>query len=77
MLEANTFRSMMLIGGVMSLAVIIACFFATPLVPVDEQAKRNYENVMHEDLGDADHLTGYQAILFSVQGKTRGTTEHY
>lgn len=67
----------MLIGGVMSLAVIIACFFVAPLVPVDAQAKANYENVMGADLGDADHLTGYQAVLFTVQGKTRGATEHY
>lgn len=77
MLESNTFRSMMLMGGVMSLAVILACFFVAPLVPVDAQAKANYENVMREDLGDADHLTGYQAILFSVQGMTRGSVEHY
>jgi hypothetical protein len=77
MLEANTFRSMMLVGGVMSLAVIIACFFTAPLVPVDAQAKTNYENIMDADLGDADHLTGYQAILFTIQGKTRGTTEHF
>lgn len=77
MLEANTFRSMMLIGGVMSLAIIIACFFTAPLVPVDAQSKANYENIMKEDIGDADHLTGYQAVLFTVQGRTRGATEHY
>jgi hypothetical protein len=77
MLETNTFRSMMLVGGVMSLAIIIACFFAAPLVPVDAQAKSNYEKIMGADLGDANHLTGYQAILFTVQGKTRGTVEHY
>lgn len=77
MLEANTFRSMMLIGGVMSLAVIIACFFAAPLVPVDAQAKANYEKIMVDDLGDAEHLTGYQAIMFVVQGKTRGSVDQY
>jgi len=77
MLEANTFRSMMLVGGVMSLAIIIACFFVAPLVPVDAQAKANYEKIMGAELGDANHLTGYQAILFTVQGKARGTTEHY
>ena len=77
MLEANTFRSMMLVGGVVVAALLIAMFFTAPMVPVDEQAKTNYENVMDTDLGDADHLTGYQAILFSVQGKTRGAVEHY
>ncbi|MGX1195877.1 hypothetical protein [Metabacillus sp. SLBN-84] len=77
MLEANTFRSMMLIGGVMSLAIIIACFFTAPMVPVDEQSKENYEKVMNADLGDVDHLTGYQAILFTIEGRTRGAVEHY
>lgn len=77
MLESNTFRSMMLVGGVMSLAIIVAAFFAAPLVPIDAKAKANYENIMQADLGDADHLTGYQAILFSVHGKTRGSVDHY
>lgn len=77
MLEANTFRSMMLVGGVITLAALIACFFVSPLVPVDEQAKSNYENIMNADLGDRDHLTGYQAILFTVEGRTRGSTDHY
>ncbi|MCC2252084.1 hypothetical protein JUJ52_19305 [Virgibacillus sp. AGTR] len=77
MLESNTFRSMMLVGGVMSLAIIIACFFATPLVPIDGKAKTNYENVMAADLGDTEHLTGYQSILFAIKGKTRGSVDHY
>lgn len=77
MLEANAFRNMMLIGGVVVVAIVIACFFKAPLVPLDEQAKTNYENVMHADLGDADSLTGYQAVLFTIQGKTRGAVEHY
>lgn len=78
MLESNTFRNMMLIGGVMSLAVILACFFVTPIVEIDAQAKKNYENVMHATLDDdVDRLTGYQAIMYSIKGKTRGTTEHY
>ncbi|MCR6108713.1 hypothetical protein HXA34_20665 [Salipaludibacillus agaradhaerens] len=76
-MEANTFRSMMLIGGVMVLAVVTACFFTVPIVEVDNQSKYHYEAVMNDDLGDADHLTGYQAIVFSVQGKIRGTVEHY
>lgn len=77
MLEANTFRSMMLVAGVVTVALLIALFFTAPMVPVDEQAKTNYENVMNVELGDADHLTGYQAIWFSIQGKTRGAVEHY
>lgn len=77
MLEANTFRSMMLVCGFITLSTLIACFFTTPLISVDERAKKNYENVMHEDLGDATHLTGYQAVRFSLQGKTRGNVQHY
>lgn len=77
MLEANTFRSMMMIGGVMTVAVIIACFFTIPMVEVDERAKSHYEIIMDADLGDADHLTGYQAVMFTVQGKIRGGTNHY
>lgn len=77
MMEANAFRSMMLVGGVITLAILIACFFTAPLVPIDNQAKANYENVMNDDVGDADHLTGYQAVRFSVLGKTRGSVQHY
>lgn len=77
MLEANTFRSMMLVGGVMALAVIIACFFTAPIVSVDAQAKKNYENLMGADLAGKNHLTGYQALLFMTEGKIRGTTVNY
>lgn len=77
MLEANTFRSMMLVCGVFVLSILIACFFVAPLVPIDDQAKTNYENVMHADLGDAEHLTGYQALMFTVQGNNRGNVRHY
>lgn len=78
MLEANTFRSMMLVGGVMSLAALVACFFVIPFIEVNAQEKTNYENVMSVDLEeDTDSLTAYQALLFTIQGKTRGNVQHY
>lgn len=77
MLEANTFRSMMLVGGVVTAALLITLIFTAPVVDVDEASRTNYENVMKADLDGADHLTGYQAVMFSIKGKTRGATDHY
>lgn len=77
MLESNTFRSMMLIAGVMTLGIFIIGFFTAPLISIDERDRMHYENVMNEDLGDAEHLTGYQALQFSIQGKNIGVREHY
>lgn len=77
MLETNMFRTMMLVGGVMVLATLLYCFFAAPLIAIDQGSKVSYEKVMNEDLGDKTHLTGYQALWFSIKGIDRGSVQHY
>lgn len=81
MLEANTFRMMMLIGGVMTVATLVILFFVHPIVDLDENGKQNYENVMNVELEpneDGEYgLSAYQAIKFSIQGKIRGSVSHY
>lgn len=78
MLENNAFRSYMLVGGIMTLAMFLIMFFKIPLIDIDESAKANYENVMNVELdADTDSLTAYQAVLYSIQGKTRGRVNHY
>lgn len=78
MLEANTFRSMMLVCGVVVLAILVACFFTAPLVPISSSEKTMYENVTNHTLdAGTTHLTGYEAVLFSLQGRSRGNVQHY
>lgn len=77
MLEANTFRSTMLIGSVLIVALFVTSFFTIPIISMDASMKDSYERVTHEALGDAEHVTMYQALMFSIQGKTRGSVRHY
>lgn len=78
MLEANTFRFMMLIGAVVAMSVMLMGAFYTPLVDIDAEGKQNYENVMNVELADdVDALTGYQALRFNLQAKLRGGIDHY
>jgi len=77
MLEANTFRMMMLIGAIIVIGLFVAVFFTVPVVHVDVDAKDHYERVMLVELGDRQYVTGYEALQFSIQGNARGTIRHY
>lgn len=78
MLEANTFRSMMLVGGVMTLALILAGIFTIPAVDMSAQEKTNYENVMNIDLDDdVTKLTVSESLMFYIKGSVRGNVNHY
>lgn len=81
MAEKNTFRSMMLMGGIITLAIFITTFFAAPVIEANQSVKVSYELVMGCDFGAdtkyPDHLTMYEAMMYSIEGKTRGSVRHY
>lgn len=78
MLEANTFRFMMLIGSVIVMSAMVTGVFYTPFVDIDSEGKQYYENVMNAELDDdVDTLTAYQALMFNLQAKLRGGIDHY
>lgn len=77
MLESNTFRSMMLILGVITTALFVTGFFVAPLVELDGAAQSNYERVMNESLDGEDHITAYQALQFTLKGRVIGAKEFY
>lgn len=81
MLETNTFRTMMLIGGVLLAGLLFTSFFAAPIVEVDQSIKTSYQSVMGKEVGretiHEDHLTIYELLLFNVEGRSRSSVRHY
>lgn len=79
----------MLVGGIMSLALILAGIFAVPLVPIEGSSITNYNNLMDATLEtvevtDVDgtmvetaKLTAYDAMAYSIKGLLRGNVSHY
>ena len=76
-LEANTFRMAMLMGAIVVVGLFIAFFFTIPVVPVDAKVKDQYEKVLSVDLVERNHITGYEALQFAIQGNARGTIRYY
>ena len=77
MLEANTFRSYLMIGGIMVFAVLLYFLFSAPLVAMDDSHKADYENAMNVSLEDRSDLTVYEALLFLMEAKSRAKLNHY
>lgn len=81
MLENNVFRSMMLVGGMITLGLFVTFFFAAPAVRVDQPIKSTYYQVMGEKVGEdthhEDHLTVYEMILYNIEGRSRAKVKHY
>lgn len=77
MLESNTFRSFMLILGVMVFGMSLMFFFKYPVVKLDEDNLQNeaYNQVMLDE--DKTELTPFDITLFYVKGKPRGDVKHY
>lgn len=81
MMEKNVFRSMMLVGSILTLGIIIGSFFYAPAIKVDNTTNRNYTMVMgHEATENRHHddsLTLYETLMFSIEGKSRARVRHY
>lgn len=79
MLESNSFRLYMLMGGVVVGALIIGMVFAFPMVEISDSATRAaYENVTGNELSaDKSHLTMYEAIMFKMEADPRSNVRAY
>lgn len=81
MAETNVFRSMMLVGSVITLGIFITTFFTAPIIEADAEIKHSYKLVTGFDVGaqttHPDHLTLYEGLMYSIEGKARGSVRHY
>lgn len=77
MLETNTFRSIMLVLGIMVFGMSFMFFFKYPVVKFDEG---NIENEHYNRLmlgEDKSELTPFDITLFYIKAKPRGDVKHY
>lgn len=81
MFENNAFRTFMLIGSIILMGITVGGFFAAPLVEADATTKSSYKTVMGAEVGvdttHPNHLTLYEALVFGIEGKSRGTVRFY
>lgn len=77
MLESNTFRVMLLMGGLGVFGAIVVLALMLPVVPIDAADKQGFELIMGKDIGDATAVTAYDALWYTVKGLIRGDISHY
>lgn len=79
-MEHNTFRSVMMIGGVVVCGLILA-FFTLPVFSVPEDDVPIYEAILDKTLTPDDdgeyEITGYDKAVYTVKGLLRGRSQHY
>lgn len=72
MLEANSFRSVMMIGAAILIGVIFYFMAYVPVVALDVEGVEHYNGIMNEPLPPGTNtLTPYQTIIFEIS-KTPG-----
>ena len=80
MLEQNSFRTFMLIGGVIITAVLVGFIFMMPIQEIDAEMRDVYERTMRVELSEdevEDGLTMYQVVRFNLEAKVRGRVGQY
>lgn len=85
MLEANTFRTMMMLSGIISVALIVLGVFTLPVVPIEGSSVTNYtlltgntpDSISGSGANATADLTVYEALSYSVKGMLRGNVSHY
>lgn len=78
MLEANAFRIMTLIAGVIVFGAVVLGYFKYPMVNLNEvsaEERLAYERVTH--IEDKDHLTAFDVTVYYIKGKPRADVKHY
>ena len=77
MLEANTFRMLMLLLGVMALGSFLLFFFNYPVVTFDVGSAdyESYNQLMTSE--DKSELTPYDVTLYYIKAIPRGNVNHY
>ena len=77
MLESNTFRSLMLILGVIIMGMALIFFFRYPVVKFDENNIENehYNRLMLSE--DKTELTPFDIALYYIKAKPRSDVRHY
>ena len=77
MLESNTFRSLMLILGVIIMGMALIFFFRYPVVEFDEHNIENehYNRLMLSE--DKTELTPFDITLYYIKAKPRSDVRHY
>lgn len=77
MLEANTFRSMMLIGSIIIVGLLMG-FMISPVIELDADQKASYNSYMVDELGVNEHkISGFQAMNFVVKAMPRAKVKKY
>lgn len=80
MLETNGFRLYMVIGGVIVVALLLAMFFAYPMVELDDDSRDTYGRVMDvslDEMNEKEALTMYESVMFTIQAKPRSDVRQY
>lgn len=77
MLESNTFRSSMLVLGIMLLGMSLMFFFRYPVVKFDEGniANEPYNQFMLSE--NKEELTPFDITLYYVKAIPRSNVKHY
>lgn len=74
MLESNTFRMMMMIGGVIIFGVVLVGFFKMPMVELDPSIPE--EKRIVEYMGK-EELSAFDVAMYYIKAKPRGNIRHY
>lgn len=78
MLESNTFRSMMLVLGMIVIGLLLYFIFVHPTIPLDASSTDVYSRLMGVDISESEtSITVYQAISFYLKAKSRSFVGHY
>lgn len=88
MMESNTFRLYMMIGGIVVGALLIGLVFLAPVKDVPKDTRVMVERVMEKDFpsdrlytsgpyAQGVSLTTYEMMTFYIKGSIRGNTRHY
>ena len=74
MLESNTFRTMMLVGGVIICGLVFVGFFKMPMVELDPSIPE--EKRIVEYMGK-EELSAFDVTMYYIKAKPRGDVRHY
>ena len=77
MLESNTFRSMMLVLGMIVIGLLLYFIFVHPTIPLDASSTDVYSRLMGVNTESETSITVYQAISFYLKAKSRSFIGHY
>lgn len=70
----------MAIGGIITVALLMALLFTVPMVDLDDDSRETYGKVMDismEEMDAKSSLSAYEAMMFTIQAKPRSDVRQY